>query len=222
MAIRRFEEIESWQDARERTQGIFALRNNKSPQERHGALWEQLTRAALSAMPNIAEGFDRPSDADFARLFGIAQGSILEVQSHLYIALDLGYLTLDPFAGLYRQSCRVSRKIGGLDPIPAAPPKTTALGDFRRTGHRPTTMDQRPTTGHRPPASDRPRKAAGASTGGARPEAWGSRSSRASAPSARTKQKAWPSSFACRWNCSCNYSRPASFGISSPVRCGRC
>ena len=44
MAIRRFEEIESWQDARERTQGIFALSNNKSPQERHAALWEQLTR----------------------------------------------------------------------------------------------------------------------------------------------------------------------------------
>ena len=114
MAIRRFEEIESWQDARELTPGILALGNHKSPQERHGALWEQLTRAAMSVMANLAEGFGRPSDAGFARFLGIAQGSILEVQSHLYIALDLGYLTQDPFEGLYRQSCRVSRKIGGL------------------------------------------------------------------------------------------------------------
>ena len=83
-------EIESWQDARELTQGIFALSNNNSPKERHGALWEQLTRAAMSVMANTAEGFGRPWDAGCARFLGIAQGSILEVQSHLYIALDLG------------------------------------------------------------------------------------------------------------------------------------
>ena len=69
MAIRRFEEIESWQDARELTPGILALSNHKSPQERHGALWEQLTRAALQLWPTVRKdsaGLRMPALPDFS------------------------------------------------------------------------------------------------------------------------------------------------------------
>ena len=139
--------MESWQDARELTQGIFALSSTKSPKERHGALWEQLTRAALSVMAHIAEGFGRPSDAGFARFLGIAQGSILEVHSHPYIALDLGYLTQDQFEGLYRQSCLVSRKIGGLIPYLRRHRRPQRLG---LSTDRPSTGDHGPAPDYRP------------------------------------------------------------------------
>ena len=61
-------------------------------------LKDQLCRAAVSAMGNIAEGFAKPSDRDFTHFLAMAKGSVLEVQSLLYVAWDVGYIDKDELA----------------------------------------------------------------------------------------------------------------------------
>jgi four helix bundle protein len=65
-------------------------------------------------MSNIAEGFSRNSDKDFAHFLDIAKGSVLEVQSLLYVALDVGYIAKEDFERLYRQADTVVSLPGGL------------------------------------------------------------------------------------------------------------
>lgn len=60
-------------------------------------------------MANIAEGFGRHSDKEFANFLNIAHGSASEVQSHLYVALDLKYIDQDSFTNLYKMLDEVSR-----------------------------------------------------------------------------------------------------------------
>ena len=68
-------------------------------------------------MANIAEGFGRHSDKEFANFLNMAHGSIAEVQSHLYIALDLHYIDEDSFNGLYKLLDETSRN--DSRPLPA-------------------------------------------------------------------------------------------------------
>jgi four helix bundle protein len=65
-------------------------------------------------MSNIAEGFERGSDKDFQRLLYMAKGSAGEVRSHLFVANDLGYLTVDEFAILRGKAEDVSKSISGF------------------------------------------------------------------------------------------------------------
>jgi four helix bundle protein len=65
-------------------------------------LRDQLCRAAVSTMSNVAEGFARRSDKDFAHFLDIAKGSAMEVQSLLYVALDVGYINQPKFERLYK------------------------------------------------------------------------------------------------------------------------
>jgi four helix bundle protein len=78
------------------------------------ALRDQICRAAVSSMSNIAEGFSRNSDRDFAHFLDIAKGSVLEVQSLLYVALDIGYIGKDEFKKLYELTDKTASLIGGL------------------------------------------------------------------------------------------------------------
>lgn len=64
--------------------------------KRDFGLKDQLCRAAVSSMSNVAEGFTRKSDKDFAHFLDVAKGSTVEVQSLLYVALDIGYLARVP------------------------------------------------------------------------------------------------------------------------------
>ena len=72
-------------------------------------LRDQIRRASVSIMANIAEGFGRHSDKEFANYLNIAHGSAAEVQSHLYVALDLGYLTQTEFSRLYESLSEISK-----------------------------------------------------------------------------------------------------------------
>jgi len=111
--IRRFEDIEAWQKARELVCEIYKA----CAQDRLGrdfALRDQICRAAVSSMSNIAEGFSRNSDRDFAHFLDIAKGSILEVQSLLYVALDIGHLGKDEFERLYELTDKTASLIGGF------------------------------------------------------------------------------------------------------------
>jgi four helix bundle protein len=73
-----------------------------------------VNRAAVSVAANIAEGFDRGSRAEFHRFLVIAKGSSGEVRSHLYIALDRGYVSQARFDDLLERTLEVARLVGGL------------------------------------------------------------------------------------------------------------
>jgi four helix bundle protein len=65
-------------------------------------------------MANIAEGFGRGGKTEFLRFLRISRASALETQSHLYIALDLGYLSTEDFETLHKQAIRVTHLVGGF------------------------------------------------------------------------------------------------------------
>ena len=93
--IKHFEEIHAWQEARILVQQGYALTQSGSFSKDYG-LRDQIQRAAVSVMTNIAEGFDCESKVEFARFLGIARRSAVEVQSLLYIALDNRYIPAIP------------------------------------------------------------------------------------------------------------------------------
>ena len=77
-------------------------------------LRDQIRRAAVSVMSNIAEGFDRGGVREFIQFLFIAKGSAAEVQAQLYVALDAGYITQEQFKGLYDLAGNTGRLIGGF------------------------------------------------------------------------------------------------------------
>ena len=111
MGIERFEDLKSWQGARKLVQTVYRLTDKESFRNR-GLGW-QLQDAAGSCMGNIAEGHGRYSYEDKRRFLDIALGSCKELQSHLYIALDLGYILQAEFDETYRQGDIVGRLING-------------------------------------------------------------------------------------------------------------
>jgi four helix bundle protein len=111
--ISRFEDLVAWQKARELARDIYRV----TDEGRFGkdfALRDQIRRASISVMSNVAEGFDRASRGEFHQFLVIAKGSCAEVRSQLYIALDAGYLSQQAFEGLLGQTEELSRIIGGL------------------------------------------------------------------------------------------------------------
>ena len=113
MKIKRFEDLEGWQIARELTNQIYAI-TKEGPIARDYGFTEQIRRAALSVMNNIAEGFERGSNKDFAKFLFIARGSAGEVRSMLYIALDQQYLTTETFEHCCNICVRCSQICWGL------------------------------------------------------------------------------------------------------------
>ena len=77
-------------------------------------LCSQIQSAAGSVMGNIAEGFVRRSNKEFVQFLFIAMSSAAEVQSHLYIAVDQGYVSKDTFESIYEQANKTARIISGL------------------------------------------------------------------------------------------------------------
>jgi four helix bundle protein len=111
--IRKFEDIIAWQEARKLVSEIYRLTNSGALAKDYG-LRDQLQRAAVSAMANIAEGFDCESKVEFARFLSIARRSAVEVQSLLYAALDIGYINEGAFKKEYQQAEKTKASIGGL------------------------------------------------------------------------------------------------------------
>ena len=111
--ITRFEDIQAWQKARESVKMVYGLTNSGCFAGDFG-LRDQIQRAAVSIMANIAEGFDCDSKVEFARFLGIARRSAVEVQSLLYAALDLDYISENQFASVYDQVQKAKALIGGF------------------------------------------------------------------------------------------------------------
>src|SRR5687767_2491505 len=88
--ISRFEEIESWKRARMLTHEIYKI-TSSGTFSRDFALRDQIRRAAISILSNIAEGFERGGDNEFLQFLSVAKGSCGEARAQLYVALDQAY-----------------------------------------------------------------------------------------------------------------------------------
>ena len=111
--IERFEDIVAWQKARELVQEVYRLSGDGRFSKDYG-LREQLRRAAVSIMLNIAEGFARKTSREFIQFLVVAHGSVAEVQSALYVALDQAYVSQAQFESLYKRADETSKLIMGL------------------------------------------------------------------------------------------------------------
>ena len=108
--IQRFEDIQTWQTARELTRRVYTL-SNQDRFSRDRGLSDQIRRAAVSIMSNIAEGFESEGQALFIRYLGYAKASAGEVRAQLYVAQDVGYLTQPQFTELYDLADKCSRQL---------------------------------------------------------------------------------------------------------------
>jgi four helix bundle protein len=113
MAIERFEDIEGWKKARVLTKLVYSFTRKDKFTKDYG-LKDQITRASVSVMLNIAEGFDGGSDAEFARFLSYGQRSATEVMSCLYVALDNDYISKDEFKTVYELAGEARSLVGGL------------------------------------------------------------------------------------------------------------
>ena len=113
-SITKFEDLIAWQEARSLVKSIYQLTGEGALAKDFG-MRDQIQRASVSVMTNIAEGFDFESTADFARFLGIARRSAVEVQSLLYAALDVVYIKEDSFHSLYERARKCKALIGGLE-----------------------------------------------------------------------------------------------------------
>ena len=113
MKVERFEDLIAWQKARELTREIYKVTQSGSFSKDFG-LCDQIRRASVSLMSNIAEGFDRASRAEFHQFLVIAKGSAAEVRSQLYVAHDIGYIDQETFCRLKKLAEETARITNGL------------------------------------------------------------------------------------------------------------
>lgn len=114
MAVfKKFEEMLAWQKANEVTLKIYQITTNGSFAKDFG-LRDQIRRASVSIMANIAEGHGRRTNAEFANFLNLARGSAAEVQSHLHIALGIGDVDKAIFDDLYSTVTEISRMLLSL------------------------------------------------------------------------------------------------------------
>lgn len=113
MLFERFEEIPVWKEARILTKQINGL--TRTPLfARDFALRDQIRRASVPIMSNIAEGFERDSNPEFFRFLSYAKGSAGEVRNLLYVALDEGCLEKEHSQELFASCISISRQISGF------------------------------------------------------------------------------------------------------------
>jgi len=113
MKIKRFEDIEAWKRSREMTKAIYKI-SSKDKFSKDWALRDQVRRASISVMSNIAEGFDSGFSAEFARFLNISRRSASEVQSQLYVAADQSYINTVEFDHLYEELEQIRKMITGF------------------------------------------------------------------------------------------------------------
>jgi len=124
--IERFEDIEAWKAAREIAQQVYRL-TRSGDFARDFGLRDQVQCAAVSIMANIAEGFDSGSNKEFIRFLSYALRSATEVQSHLYVALDEGYLDQEKFDMLFALTTKRKNLVSGFSRYLRSHPKSRSL-----------------------------------------------------------------------------------------------
>jgi four helix bundle protein len=110
MKIERFEDIIAWQKSKELSVQVYGLFENSKDY----GFKDQIQRASVSVMNNIAEGFERRGNKEFRHLLYIAKGSCGEVRSMLYLAKELNKISEKDFVSLFQLSEEISKIISGL------------------------------------------------------------------------------------------------------------
>ena len=110
MVFRKFEEMEVWQDGRKMVADIYAHALSGGLAKDFG-MKDQMQRAAVSICSNVAEGYARRGNKELVKFLWIAKGSAAEVQSQLYNALDVGYITKQVFDSLYSDLNKIQSKL---------------------------------------------------------------------------------------------------------------
>lgn len=113
MSIERFEEMKVWQDARVLMSSVYAATRMK-PFSSDLGLKEQIQRAAVSVMSNIAEGYERDNNREFVKFLGYSKGSVGEVRSLLYVALDNGCIDQVSFDSLYGSCVNIAQQLSNF------------------------------------------------------------------------------------------------------------
>ena len=108
-----FEEIDVWQKARELTKMIYEI-SSAAPFARDFSLRDQIRRACVSIMSNIAEGYERGGTREFLQFLSIAKGSAGETRSLLYVAHAQGYIDSRVFDDLSSRAKEIGRMISSL------------------------------------------------------------------------------------------------------------
>ena len=115
-AVQKFEDILAWQRALALTKEIYTC--TKTGQfSRDFGLKDQIQRASVSTMSNIAEGYDRGGDNEFIQFLSTSKGSCGEVKSHLYVALDQEYITSTTFNNSMIQRTKLADSSSASCPI---------------------------------------------------------------------------------------------------------
>ena len=136
--IRKFEDIEAWQTARELTSAIYRL-TSQGAFGRDFGLRDQMRRASVSIMSNIAEGFESRTEILFLEFLGRAKGSEGELRAQFYVAQDAGYVSLEE-VGTLRDTCakcssQISRLMDYLKRSNAKPATPIGAKRLGREGH---------------------------------------------------------------------------------------
>jgi four helix bundle protein len=113
MAVKQFEDLEVWQEARRLTQTIYRV-TKLERFSKDFALRDQVQRAAVSVMSNIAEGFERGGNQEFIQFLYVAKASCGEVRSQIYVAQDQGYMSKTDLEESIIDFRRLSGMIGNL------------------------------------------------------------------------------------------------------------
>ncbi|WP_297333530.1 four helix bundle protein [Flavobacterium sp.] len=108
-----FEEIVSWQKARELNKQIYLITEADSFKKDFD-LARQIRRCSVSISSNIAEGYERKTDKEFVHFLYIAKGAAAEVRSQLYLALDLNYISNELFINMITDITEISKLLSGL------------------------------------------------------------------------------------------------------------
>lgn len=139
--IRQFEELNVWQDARRLVGEIYSV-SRARPFSYDFGLRDQIRRAAVSTMSNIAEGFERGTRKEFIQFLNIAKGSNGEVRSQLYVARDQEHVGDIQFAALSSSAVTLSKKLSAfIRYLEGCPTDSRVKRPARRNNLQPATSN---------------------------------------------------------------------------------
>ena len=113
MKIAHFEDLRVWQKSRDLALDVYRA-SSAGQFARDPTLRDQIRRAVVSVMSNIAEGFERYSRPEFRNFLSIARGSVSEVRSQLHLAHRLAYIPDEEFRALHQTCLEISRMLARL------------------------------------------------------------------------------------------------------------
>lgn len=126
--ITQFEDIEAWKTARQLTNAVYA-HTNQHGFNRDFGLRDQIRRASISVMSNIAEGFESRTDVQFINFLGMARASAGEVRAQLYIALDQKYIAEEQFKETFAMTQTCARQISNFMKYLESNPRSRRVSD---------------------------------------------------------------------------------------------